>query len=148
MTTTNPPGGRAHTHENGLKQTVPIKRSQLDGPEPTYPDYFKGMVKTHFAVRSGTVIWIEAPHPRAKHLVGLPAGYQAVSKLQGRSYQGNTFINFLGQRYLAQDIAWVVHYDELVPHDKRLIHLDGDRANNKKTNLHLQMKPGFFIGGS
>ena len=140
MTATNPPGDHAHTHEDGLNAQG---RSQIDGLKPNHLEHFKDMVRKHFAVHNGVVIWIEAPHPKAEHLVGWSAGYQAVTKLQGRTYNGNIFINFLGQRYLAQDIAWVLYNGEHVPEGMRLIHLDGDKANNEESNLHLQKKPGF-----
>lgn len=132
------PGSHTHTHtrKDGLKTHEDGLKIHKDGLDIQ-------TIREHFVNIEGTILWVEAPQPKAAHLVGTPAGYQAVTKVHGREYKGNVFINFRGTRITAQEVAWVLHYGEFAADHLRIIHLDGDKTNQDPANLHIQPKPGF-----
>lgn len=112
------------THENGL--TVALIQ-----------EYFFSL-----GLKKAQIYWKKEPRVKGACLIDAPAGYQSRTKVQGRTYEGNVFINFQGRRITAQEVAWVLYHKEFPADHLRIIHLDGDRTNQHPENLHLQPKPG------
>jgi hypothetical protein len=126
---------KTHTHVVGLKTHVVGLKTHVSGLKVED-------IREHFALVDGTVIWKKTTHPSRGEQVGTPAGYQAFSRVGGRKYWGNIFVNLNGVRLTAQEIAWAIHYGEFAKEHLRIIHLDGDKTNQDPSNLHIQPKPG------
>ena len=100
------------------------------------------LLEEFFTLDKGKIYWKQQPYRGNPAMVGDEAGYQSVTKVGARRYKGNIFICLHNVRLTAQEVAWVLHHGVFPPSDMRIIHLDGDRANNSPENLHLQPKAG------
>lgn len=76
----------------------------------------------------GVFKWIEKQSGKSKD--GLIAGT--------KKKNGAIAISIKSKEYLAHNISWLVHYGEFSEY--RLLHIDGNRANNKIENL-MEYKP-------
>ena len=91
------------------------------------------MWATRYDQDNGGLVWADTPEAskickgscRPGKIVGTPVN------------KGHMRFQFNGYRLMVHDIVWEMFTGAIVPHDKQIHHIDGNRGNNRIENLRL-----------
>lgn len=82
----------------------------------------------NYDATAGRLVYREAPSPNMPQLVGKAAGT--------RHTEGGWSVSVSGTRYLHCRLVWMWHHGQ-DPGDLEIDHIDGNRANDRLSNLRL-----------